>query len=138
MRVAAFLVALFTIVVGIVGLVSPEYLTMIRRAYFAAPITLYAAAALRMIMGLIVIRVALISRAPGAIRVLGALMCLQALTATVLGPGRARAVLEWETMQGTAVLRLGAAVALVAGGFMAFALTGSRPEDTNIRPHSVD
>src|SRR5262249_17431303 len=125
----AFLVAIFTIIVGIVGLVSPEYGTMVRRAYFAAPITLYAAAALRMIMGLIVLRVAPISRAPKTIRALGALMCLQGLTATVLGPGHARAVMEWETMQGTAVLRVGAAVALVAGGFMAFAMTGSRPRD---------
>ena len=40
------------------------------------------------------------------------------------GPDRARAILEWETMQGTALLRVGAAVSLVAGGFMAFAVTG--------------
>jgi len=48
------------------------------------------------------------------------------LTATVLGPDHARSVMEWETMQGTAILRVGAAVALAAGIFMAFALTGRR------------
>jgi len=58
--------------------------------------------------------------------VLGTLMCLQALTATVLGPDHARAVMEWETMRGTAILRVGAAVALTAGAFMAFAVTGNR------------
>ena len=54
-------------------------------------------------------------------------MCLQALAATLFGPDRARAILEWETMQGTALLRVGAAVAFAAGGFMAFAVTARRP-----------
>jgi len=33
-------------------------------------------------------------------------------------------VLEWETMQGTALLRVGAAVALATGCFLAFAVSG--------------
>jgi hypothetical protein len=53
---------------------------------------------------------------------------MQALAATLFGPDRARAILEWETMQGTALLRVGAAVALAAGGFIAFAVTGRRPK----------
>jgi len=125
MRIAALLVAVFTIVVGIVGIVSPEYGTMVRRGYFGTPITFYAAVALRMTMGLVVILFAPASRAPKTIRALGALMCLQALTAMVLGPNHARAVMEWETRQGTALLRVGAAVALAAGVFMAFAFTGA-------------
>ena len=54
-------------------------------------------------------------------------MCMQGLSATLIGPDHARAVLEWETMQGTALLRVGAAVALAAGVFLAFAVTGHRP-----------
>jgi hypothetical protein len=53
---------------------------------------------------------------------------MQGLAATVLGPDHARAILEWETMQGNALLRVGAAVALAAGGFMAFAVTGHGPK----------
>ena len=116
----------FTLVVGIVGLISPDYGTTVRRAYFAAPLTLYTAAAIRMVMGLVVILAARGSRAPLAMRALGALMSLQGLTATALGPEHARAVLEFETKQGHAILRLGAAVALAAGVFMAYALTGHR------------
>jgi hypothetical protein len=126
MKTAALLVALFTIVVGIVGLVSPEYGTLVRRQYFASPATLYPAVALRLIMGLVVILAAGASRAPKIMRVLGGVMCLQALTASVLGPDHAREVMEWETMQGSAVLRIGAAVALAAGGFMLFAVTARR------------
>jgi hypothetical protein len=126
MRTAALLVALFSIVVGVVGIISPEYGTMVRRQYFASPATLYPAVALRMVMGLVVILAARVSRAPRIIRTMGGVMCLQAVSATLLGPDRARAVMEWETMQGTAVLRIGAAVALAAGVFLVFALTTPR------------
>ncbi len=128
MRSAALLVALFTIIVGIVGLVSPDSVTTVRRLYFATPVGLYAAAAVRVAMGLVVILCAPASRAPKTLRALGAAVCMQGLAATLLGPDRARAVLEWETMQGTALLRVGAAVALATGGFMAFAVTGHRPK----------
>jgi len=122
------LVALFTIVVGIGGLVSPESLTTVRRLYFATSVGLYAAGAVRLAMGLVVILSATASRAPKTLRVLGAMMCAQALAATIFGPDRARAILEWEALQGPAVLRVGAAVALVAGSYIAFAVTGHRRE----------
>jgi hypothetical protein len=128
MRIAALLVALFTVVIGIGGLISPESGTDIRRLYFATPVRLYAAAAVRVAMGLVVILSATTSRAPKTLRALGALMCMQGLSATLLGPEHARTVLEWETRQGPVLLRVGAAVALAAGGFMAFALTGQRPK----------
>jgi hypothetical protein len=128
MRIAALLVALFTIVVGIGGLISPESGTEVRRLYFATPVRLYVAAAVRVAMGLVVILSARASRAPKTLRALGALMCMQGLSATLLGPEHARTVLEWETRQGPALLRVGAAVALAAGGFMAFAVTGQRPK----------
>src|SRR3954471_8421131 len=128
MRIAALLVAVFTIVVGLVGIVSPDRVTAVRRQYFATPVTLYAAAALRVAMGLVTILVASTSRAPKTLRALGAVMCMQGLAATLFGPARARTILEWETMQGTALLRVGAAVALASGVFMAFAVSGRHPK----------
>jgi hypothetical protein len=59
-------------------------------------------------------------------------MCLQAVSATILGADHARTVMEWETAQGTAVLRLGAVVALAAGVFMIVALTGARPKAAQV------
>ena len=137
MRSAALLVAVVTIVVGVAGFVSPDSLTTARRLYFATPVRLYAAGAVRAAMGLVVILCAPGSRAPKTLRALGAVMCMQALVATLLGPDRARAVLEWETMQGTALLRVGAAVAVAAGGFVAFAVSGHRPDlsDGILRPY---
>jgi hypothetical protein len=111
-----------------VGLISPDSLTTARRFYFATPVGLYAAGAGRVAMGLVVILCASASRAPKTLRVLGAVMCMQALAATLLGPHRARAFLEWETMQGNALLRVGAAVALASGCFLVFAISGHRPK----------
>jgi len=119
-RIAALLVALFTIVVGIVGILSPDGGTTLRRLYFATPGRFYTAGAVRAAMGLVLILTALSSRWPWTLRVLGAVMCLQALSATLLGIERARAIMEWEGMQGNALLRAGAVVALAAGAFVAF------------------
>jgi hypothetical protein len=126
-RPAALLVAIFTIIVGIVGLIFPDSVTTVRRLYFATPVALYAAGAVRVGMGLVLILCASASRAPKTLRALGAVMCMQALAATLLGPDRARAVLEWESIQGTALLRVGAAVALATGCFLAFAVSGHVP-----------
>ena len=124
-KMAALLVAFVTVVVGVVGLVSPDSVTAVRRQYFATPAGLYIAAAVRLAMGLVMIMAATASRAPKTLRLLGALMCMQGLSALTLGPERARTVLEWETMH-PALLRAGAIVALASGVFMVFAVTARR------------
>jgi hypothetical protein len=125
---AALLVALFSVGVGVAGLISPQRGTEIRRRYFATPVRLYTAGAVRIAMGLVVILSAAASRAPKTVRALGAVVCAQGLSATLMGPEHARAVLEWETAQGTALLRVGAAMALAAGLFLGFAVTGHRSQ----------
>jgi hypothetical protein len=134
MRIAVLLVALFTIVVGVLGIVSADSVTTARRLYFATPVGLYTAAAVRVAMGLVVILFAPHSRTPKTLRALGAVMCVQALSATLLGPERARAMLEWETTH-AALLRAGAVVAVAAGGFLVFAVAaGRRPLKELNRP----
>jgi hypothetical protein len=122
MRIAAFVVALITIVVGIVGIVFPEGGMTLRRLYFDTPGRFYTAGVVRLVMGLVLILAALNSRWPWTLRAFGAAMCLQALTATVLGIERARAIMEWEGRQGNALLRAGAVIALASGSFIAFAI----------------
>jgi hypothetical protein len=126
MRYAALLVALISAVIGVAGLVSPDGLMTVRQQYVASPVGLYAAAAVRLAMGLVLILAAPASRTPTLLRLLGALVCLQGLAAAVLGVDRARAVVDWELMHMHALLRLGAAVALATGGFIAFAVMAGR------------
>jgi hypothetical protein len=96
---------------GVLGIVSPDSVTTVRRQYFATPVGLYTASAVRVAMGLVVILFAPRSRAPKTLRALGAVVCAQGLAATVFGLNRAQAILEWEAMH-TALLRAGAVVAV--------------------------
>src|SRR5215471_12056905 len=123
MRFAALPIALLSIVVGIVGIASPESGMTVRRLYFATPGLFYAAVAVRIAMGLGLILAASKSNWPRSLRALGTVVCLQGLSATLLGLDHARAVMEWEGMQGHVLLRAGAAVALASGGFILFAVT---------------
>ena len=135
MRIAALLVALFTIVVSMGGIVSPDSLMTLRRLYFATAGRFYAAGAVRVAMRLVLILAASSSRWPRTLRALGAVMCLQALAATLFGLERARAIMEWEAMQGTALLRAGAVVALASGVFVAFAFTKRPSEEQGKTAH---
>jgi hypothetical protein len=126
MRIAALPVALLSIVVGIVGIASPDGGMMLRRLYFATPGLFYAAAAVRSAMGLGLILAASSSRWPRMLRALGAVVCLQGLSATILGLDRARTIMEWEGTQGSALLRAGATVALVSGCFIVLAVKEAR------------
>ncbi len=127
MKIAALLVALITIAVGMAGIVATDSAIALRRQYFTTPGRFYAAGAVRLAMGLVLILAASGSRWPRIMRGLGALMCLQAIAANLFGIEHARAIMEWETMQGTELLRAGAVVALACGVFMAFAFT-KKPE----------
>jgi hypothetical protein len=128
-RSAALLVALISVAIGVAGLVSPNDLMTLRRQYVGTPVGLYAVAAVRIAMGVVLLLAATTSRTPRLLRALGALMCLQGVAATILGVDRATAVIDWEWGMPTALLRVGAAMALATGGFIAFAvMTGSRPQ----------
>ena len=126
MRIAALPVALLSIVVGIVGIASPDGGMMLRRLYFATPALFYAVVAVRSAMGLGLILAASSSRWPRTLWALGAVVCLQGLSATILGLDRARTIMEWEGTQGSALLRAGATVALVSGCFIVLAVKEAR------------
>ncbi|HEY7188296.1 MAG TPA: SgcJ/EcaC family oxidoreductase [Vicinamibacterales bacterium] len=128
MRIAAVPVALLSIIVGIVGIVSPDRGMTLRRLYFASPGLFYAVVAVRFASGLGLILFAASSRWPFTLRVIGVVVCLQGLAATLLGFDHAHAIMEWEGMQGPTLLRAGAAVSLLTGAFIVFAVTRGASE----------
>jgi hypothetical protein len=129
MRNAALPIALLSIIVGIAGIASPEGGMAVRRLYFATSGLFYTAAAVRSAMGLGLILAASSCRWPRILYALGAVVCLQGLSATLLGLDHARAIMEWEGMQGPALLRAGAAVALASGGFIVLAVMRGPSEE---------
>ncbi|HEY3442976.1 MAG TPA: hypothetical protein VGK29_19605 [Paludibaculum sp.] len=120
MRIAALLVALFVIGVGIGGIVSPDSMMALRRSYYTG-VGVYVAGAVRVAMGLVLVLAASRTHWPRSLRAMGIAMCLQGISANILGLERARVILEWEAVH-SGLLRAGAMVALVTGGFIAFAV----------------
>ena len=129
MRIAILFVALLIMVLGLFGLVSPDTVMALRRDYLMNDYGMYAVAAFRLALAVLLIRFAPASRAPKIVHVLGILVCLQALVqaiaATFISLDRARAMLEWEGSH-PGLLRVGALIAVAIGGFLAFAVTPSR------------
>ena len=127
MCVAPLAVALFAIIIGVVGIVAPDSLTMARQHLLDRPgVVLYVAGAIRVAMGLVLIVFAPRSRTPRILRVLGVIMALQGIVPQFIGIDHERMILEQEVILGNAALRAGAVVAFVSGCFIAFVVTPRR------------
>ena len=125
MRLAGLLIALFVVVVGVVGVITPETLIGVGRNILT-PGGMYAIAALRIGLGLVLTLAARGSRAPKTLRVIGLVVVIAGIATPLIGADRSRALLEWEVAQGTAPIRVGAAIAVPLAGLLAFALAPRR------------
>src|SRR5580765_6724950 len=127
MRVLTLLVALIIMIIGLVGIVRPDSLITVGR-YVVTPLGMYVVAAVRVGVGLLLMLVARNSRAPRTLRAFGAFVLVAGLATPLFGVERARAILDWETTQGPALIRVVAGLAVVLGGLIAFAVgAGRRP-----------
>lgn len=125
MKFVTLLIGVFVIVIGLIGVAAPSVL--LRAAdYVTTPIGLYAAAAIRIGIGIVLMLVAPTTRAPKLIRVIGGIAVVAGVITPFVGVDRARAILAWETAQGTILIRLSALLALVFGSFIVFAVTSRR------------
>lgn len=115
------LVALLLALTGLTGVFAPNRLMTISQ-YFVTPVGIYVVAALRICIGLVLARVAPVSRAPKTLRILGVIAVVGGVTTLFLGTERAQAILEWLSAQGPAFIRFWAGFALVLGGFIAYAV----------------
>jgi hypothetical protein len=125
MRFVAVLIGALVMVVGLIGAAAPS--ALLRAAdYATTPTGLYAAAALRIGIGIVLVLVAPTTRAPKLIRALGAVAVAAGVLTAFVGIDRARAMLAWETAQGTTLIRLSALLPLVFGAFIVYAVSGRR------------
>jgi hypothetical protein len=125
MRLLGLLVALFIALIGLTGVFAPDCLMMIGQ-YSVTPAGIYVAAALRIGIGLVLARVAPVSRAPKTLRIFGVIAVIAGVTTLFLGTERAHAILEWWSAQGPAFIRLCAGLALILGAFIAYAVAPDR------------
>ena len=118
MRLLGLLVALLMALIGLTGVFAPDRLMTISQ-YSVTPVWIYLAAALRIGIGLVLARVAPVSRAPKTLRIFGVIAVIAGVTT----------LLEWWSAQGPAFIRLWAGLPLVLGGFIAYAIL--RPGDSD-------
>lgn len=121
MKVAALLIALFVILLGVTGLVAPQRL-LAAAEYTVTPGGLYAAAAIRLAIGIILLFAANGSRFPRTLRVMGVLALIGGIGTLFLGTGRAREIADWATANGTIVIRAFGLFAIAVGSFIAYAV----------------
>jgi hypothetical protein len=124
-KTVALMVALFVMAVGVAAVFVPDAL-MNAATSLMTPGGLYGIAALRVVIGIVLIAAASRSRAPKVLRVFGAIAIIGGVFTPIFGLDRSRAALAWEAAQGVVFVRLGGAFALILGAFLAFAVTGRR------------
>jgi hypothetical protein len=125
MQLLALLVALLICLIGLTGIVSPETLAELGR-HALTPTGLLVVAAVRIGIGTILLLVARVSRAPRTLRVFGIIAIIAGVATPFIGVENSRRVLDWWLAQGFVCVRLLAGIALVLGGFLAYAVAPRR------------
>ena len=123
MKSLAFSLGLGIGALGALGMLVPSGAIWLAQR-FVTPGAIYAAAALRIAFGLILISAAPASRRPRALRILGYVLVILGIGtafAGLLGMEYVRASVDWWLQQGSGILRLSALVVLALGAFIAYA-----------------
>ena len=119
--VLALCTSLLLLVQGLTGLAAPDVFAGVVRFMLTSP-AIYAAAAVRVAVGIVLLRAASASRLPIFLRILGGFVLLGGLLTPFVGKRFAEVILDWWSWQGSALVRLFAAVSLVLGLVTAYAV----------------
>jgi hypothetical protein len=121
----ALLIGVLLVVQGILGLVAPD-MFLITTRFIQTPPLMYLAAALRVVIGVVLVRAAPGSRAPRFLRVFGFIIIIGGLLTPFIGVWAAQHILGWWSTGGPAVVRVFAGVSLVLGILIVYAVARER------------
>jgi hypothetical protein len=120
MRLLGLVIGVLVILASAISFATPELRLSLERSVMT-PAGLYAIAAMRIAIGLVLVLAAPASRAPRTLRVLGLIVIIAGLSTPWFGVARARAVLDWLTSAGPLLIRLDAGVGMALGGLLVYA-----------------
>jgi hypothetical protein len=120
MRRVGLVIGALIMLASAISFAAPDLRLSLERSVMT-PAGLYAIAALRIAIGLLLMLAAPASRAPGALRVLGLIVIIAGLTTPWFGVARAREVVNWLANAGPLLMRLDASVGMALGGFLVYA-----------------
>jgi len=121
----AVVVGLVISALGVLGVLAPGALISLT-APWLTPTGLWLAGALRVGIGVVLLRVAPASRHPAVLRVLGVIVIVAGLATPLFGVERARMVVAWSVAQGSGFIRLWGLIALALGGYIVYAVVPPR------------
>ena len=121
MTTIALIFGVLIAALGVFGLVSPSKLLRLEE-YSRNPPSRYIASAIRMLMGATLFLAAPASRAAGVLHTLGIFIFVAGVVTLIFGPERFRKLVDWWSAHGPALARVWAALALVLGVFLVYAL----------------
>lgn len=121
MTLIALVIGLFVAAFGALGIVSPRRLLGIARR-FENLAGLYAAAAIRIVLGVALFYAAPTSHAPEIIRIVGIILLVAGFIMPFLGLERFRRIMAWWSSRGLTFIRIWAGFAFAFGVFLAYAV----------------
>ena len=114
-------ISVLLFVQGLVGLAAPEVFAGVVRFMQTSP-AIYAAATVRVAVGIVLLQAASASRLPIFLRILGGFVLLGGLLTPFVGRQFAEVILGWWSSYGSELVRLFAAVSLALGLVTAYAV----------------
>ena len=121
MALIALFIGLAIAAQGVFGLAAPDAFLRTLRSIQTPPV-IYLAAVVRVAFGLVLFRAAPVSRAPTFLRALGLIIFIGGLVTPIFGVQIGHAILDWWSAGGPPLVRAWAAVSLLLGAFIVYAV----------------
>jgi hypothetical protein len=125
LNVAVMIVGLTVAGIGLTGLVAPLVLLDFGRSLLTQN-GLYAVAAVRVLLGLLLLFGSRASRMPQTLRVIGGVVILAGVLTPLFGVARSEIIFSWLSTQGAAFVRVIALLAIAFGALVVYASTPRR------------
>ena len=133
MRLLGLVIGALVILASAISFVAPGLRLSLERSVMT-PAGLYAIAALRIAIGLVLMLAARASRAPRAVRALGLIVIIAGLATPWFGVARARAALDWLASAGPLWMRLDGTIGMALGSFLLYVFRATRPKPEVLTP----
>jgi hypothetical protein len=121
----ALLVGVLLIAQGLLGIFSPDAFVGVVRLFQSSPMV-YVAAALRIVIGMVLLCAVTGSRLPMFLRIFGALIVIGGVLTPFVGVQFAHSILAMWSSQGSGLVRLFALVSLALGLLTSYAVSSPR------------
>jgi len=119
--IVALILSLFVAALGALGIILPKRLLGLARQ-FQRPGGLYAAAILRIVLGVSLFFSAPTSRSPEVVGIIGIIIFVSGLITPLFGLKRFGRLLDWWSTRGPVFMRVWAGIALAIGLFLAYSV----------------